>query len=171
MYLRPYNKTKDFEYVKGWITDERTHALWCADLLPYPLTEEAFSNNLAQGERDWGRCGYTFMDDSHCPVGFCGFSVNEKECSGFVNFIVLDSSLRGQGYGTKMLKLLLKYAFEIVGVDIVRLNVFDSNVGARKCYEKVGFEEVATTSDAFRFGEESWGRCLMAAHRQPDILQ
>ena len=40
-----------------------------------------------------------------------------------------------------MLRLGVKYAFEIANADAVSLNVFQENPGAKKCYEKVGFKE------------------------------
>lgn len=97
--------------------------------------------------------------------GFFSNNVNEKEDSGFAQYIVVDASLRGKGYGTQMLTLLLKYAFTITNVSTVRLNVFDANVRAKKCYEKAGFTQEAFTPNALEFEGESWGRCLMAARK------
>ena len=164
MRLRPYKKS-DFAYLKKWVADAHTHALWCADRLPFPLTEEDFQDMLETSEREWGSCGYTFTEDSGHPVGFLLYNINEEEDYGFASYIVVDSSLRGKGYGTQMLKLLLQYAFLITNVAEVRLNVFDINERARKCYEKAGFSETAFTPDAFKHEEELWGRFLMRAER------
>lgn len=35
MNLRPYNHQEDYPYLEKWISDERTHALWCANRIPY----------------------------------------------------------------------------------------------------------------------------------------
>ena len=40
MRIRPYIEDKDFEYLAKWIDDEKIHALWCANLMPYPITKE-----------------------------------------------------------------------------------------------------------------------------------
>ena len=40
MRLRPFIASKDFEIIKNWISDERTHALWCANLMAYPIKKE-----------------------------------------------------------------------------------------------------------------------------------
>ena len=165
MRLRPYQK-KDFTYLQKWIGDARTNALWCANRLPFPLMEEDFQKMLETSERDWGSCGYTFTEDSGTPVGFFLYNVNENENYGFCSYIVVDSSLRGRGYGTQMLKRLLKYAFLITNVTDVRLNVFDVNEHAKRCYEKAGFSEEAFTAEALKFEEKSWGRFLMRADRE-----
>ena len=164
MRLRPYRKS-DFIYLQKWVTDARTHALWCAGRLPFPLTEESFQDMLVTSEREWGSCGYTFTEDSGQPVGFLLYNINEEENYGFASYIAIDSSLREKGYGTQMLKLLLKYAFLITNVAEVCLNVFDINEFAKRCYEKAGFSEAAFTPGAFMYEGELWGRVLMRAGR------
>ena len=42
MRIRPYIESRDFASVETWIEDEKIHALWCADLIPYPVTKENF---------------------------------------------------------------------------------------------------------------------------------
>lgn len=165
MRLRPYRKS-DFEYIQQWIGDARTHALWCANRLPYPLAEADFQDMLAQSERNWGSCGYTFTEDCGQPVGFFLYNINEEENYGFVSYIVIDNSLRGKGYGAQMLKLLLKYAFLITNVADVRLNVFDVNERAKKCYEKAGFVEDSFTPEALAYNTEIWSRYLMKVKRE-----
>ena len=41
-----------------------------------------------------------------------------------------------------MLKLALKYAFEIYGANRVSLGVFENNKSAYYCYKAAGFEDV-----------------------------
>lgn len=55
----------------------------------------------------------------------------------------------------------LKYAFDIIGVSEIHVNVFDVNIGARKCYSNAGFIEKSIVKDAFTFENEQWGRCHM----------
>lgn len=165
MRLRPY-RAADFHYIQKWIGDERTHALWCANRLPWPVTLEVFEGMLEDSEREWGGCGYTLTEDSGLPVGFLVYSINDVENSGFASYIVVDSSLRGKGYGTLMLKLLLEYAFSITNVDLLRLNVFNVNERAKRCYEKAGFQKDSFTAEALKYEGEVWGRYLMLAKRE-----
>lgn len=169
MRLRPYME-KDFPYIRKWIDDERTHALWCANRLPFPLTEEILQNMLEESRREWGGFGYTFTEDSGIPVGFFLYNSNDQGNYGFVSYIIIDNSQRGRGYGTQMLRLLLKYAFTVANVSTVRLNVFDVNVRAKRCYEKAGFSVESFTQDALTFGLESWGRFTMSAVSDSESL-
>lgn len=164
MRLRPYRKS-DYTYLEKWVADGRTHALWCANIMPYPLTEQGLLAVMEKNEQDWGDCGYTFTEDDGTPVGFFAFSINEKDNAGFAKFIVVDNERRGKGYGTRMIQRLLQYAFDIVKLDTVRLNVYDVNEKAKRCYEKAGFVADTYTPDVLSFEGESWGRYLMVAKK------
>ena len=48
MRMRPYIKSKDFEHIAHWVDDERSHALWCANNFPYPITKDAFHSFFGQ---------------------------------------------------------------------------------------------------------------------------
>ena len=78
--------------------------------------------------------------------------------------MVLDNTLRGQGVGSQMLQRISEFVFEQTGVSAVQLNVFDVNLPARKCYEKVGFVEDALAPNVFVFQNEQWGRCHMVKY-------
>lgn len=175
MHLRLYNEQTDFVYIAKWIRDERTHALWCANQLPYPLSQNEFHNYLIvqnlkfsfqsqsetfQNDKEYDGA-YVYADENNQPIGFFIYTVNEQDKSGFLRFIMVDSKVRGKGYGTAMLRELLKFAYEKTGVSSVRLIVFDVNDAARKCYEKVGFTAMENALDAFPYQGEMWGRVLM----------
>ncbi len=161
MRLRPYIPLKDYEYLHKWVSDERVHALWCTNHIPYPMTSKELQDVLDKDALEWGGCAYVATEDDGTLVGFCVLSVNVVNNTGFLKFVVIDSELRGKGYGAQMLELLLKYAFDIAGVSSVQLNVFDVNANAKKCYLKAGFVEDSFCADAFTFKNETWGRCHM----------
>lgn len=75
-------------------------------------------------------------------------------------FIVVNPAFRGKGIAKEMLKAASNYAFEN-GAELVHLNVFPENARAKKCYLNAGFCERSFTDNAFRYKDESWGRCNM----------
>ena len=164
MRIRPY-QNKDFDIISQWITDERSHALWCANLMLYPLEKNSFDALLQEAEERFGDSPFVATTNDEQVVGFFCFSVNLHTNEGMLKFVVIDNTMRNKGYGCEMLKLAIKYAFEIAKADAVHLNVFPENPGAKKCYEKVGFKERTLTENAFRFKDESWGRCNMITTR------
>lgn len=164
MRIRPY-QNKDFDIISKWITDERLHALWCANLMSYPLKKKGFDDLLQQAEERFGDSPFVATTDDGKVVGFFCFSVNLATNEGMLKFVVIDNSIRNKGYGCEMLKLAVKYTFEIAKAGAVHLNVFSENPSAKKCYQKVGFKERTLTENAFSFKDELWGRCNMIITR------
>ena len=93
MRLRPYQK-KDFEVICKWIQEERAHALWCANLTPYPLEKKSFDELLAQGEERFGDSAFVATTEEGCVVGFFCFSVNLSTNEGMFKFVMVDDSRR-----------------------------------------------------------------------------
>ncbi|GAA4527093.1 GNAT family N-acetyltransferase [Amycolatopsis samaneae] len=60
----------------------------------------------------------------------------------------------GRGYGTEATRLLLDYAFDVVGLHRVGLEVFDFNTRARRVYEKCGFTAEGVLREALRWDGE-----------------
>lgn len=161
MKLRPFQLEQDFDTIKDWINDERSHAMWCANNVDFPVTKENFGR-LMQDVAD--RCGdkpYVATDDSGNIEGFFCYSTDTDTNEGMLKFVVVDPEQRGKGVAKEMLRMAVGAAFNGGKANAVNLMVFTENARAKKCYESVGFKERETTPGAFRFKDESWGRCNM----------
>lgn len=161
MKLRPYIECKDFDEIKNWIQDERTHAMWSAKLMNYPVEKENFRLILQKMAADFGDCPIVAEDDDGKLNGFFCFSVNTSTNEGMFRFIMVNPNLRGHGIGQEMLKLAANTAFEVSKVNAVGLNVFSSNIPAQKCYSKAGFVPRRTDKEAFGYKDELWDRINM----------
>lgn len=161
MRIRPYIESKDYEYIEKWISNERIHALWCANLIPYPLTKEKLYSFLKKNEIDWMDSAYVATESNGDIIGFFCYSVNVDDNTGFLKCIIIDSNQRGTGRGKEMIQLALQYAFNITDVDLVKLNVFKENTIAKHCYEKLGFVVESISKNVFPYKDELWSRCHM----------
>lgn len=166
MRIRPYISNADFDEIKNWITDERTHALWCARRIGYPLEKENFERFLEEASVQYKETPFVATTDGGELVGFFCYSENPEIKEGMLKFVVTAPRYRNQGYGRQMIALAVKYGFETAKVDAVQLNVFLENTAARRCYLSVGFEERKTAEKAFAFQDETWGRCNMVIKRE-----
>lgn len=112
--LRPY-KPMDTRYIVTWVNDHDTFSAWCADYLDWPLTEaslEAFCHAFDGQEDRWLM---TALDERGVPVGF--LMMSQADYAGnriHLGLIIVDSSRRGQGLGTALLRLVLDYARDIL---------------------------------------------------------
>ncbi len=165
MRIRPYIECKDYDEIKNWISDERMHAMWCANLIQYPIAKENFDKIMREAAERFGDSPYVATTEDGMLIGFFCYSANLETNEGMFKFVMINPAYRGKGFGKNMLQLAIKYAFEITNVDAVHLNVFPENVQAKKCYEAVGFTERKTDKDAFTYKNESWGRCNMIIKR------
>ena len=161
MRLRPYIAIKDFYVIKNWVTEERMHTMWCANLIQFPIEKDNFEKIMKEPTKRFGDSPYVVTSDNGELIGFFCYSVNLDNNEGMLKFVMNNPKYRGKGYGKKMLRLAVKYAFEITNVQAVHLNVFSENEIAKKCYESVGFTERKTDLNAFVYKDESWGRCNM----------
>ena len=166
MRLRTFNLEKDFDAIKDWIKDERTHAFWCANHTNYPLEKEDFSLLLREIAEMFGDAPFVATTDDGEVVGFFCYGLNYETNEGMIKFVMVDGSKRGQGLGKEMLKLAVKYAFEITKAGAVQLNVFPENERAKKCYEGIGFVERNLTPGAFKYKDEAWGRSNMVIKKE-----
>ena len=165
MRIRPYIPELDFGAVSSWITDELTHALWCANRFGFPLTQDNFAAVLSEHAISCGDCPFVATTDSGETIGFFCLSVNTETNAAMLKFVVLSPDVRGKGCGREMIELAVRYAFELAGADTVRLCVFDVNSAARRCYTVAGFTEVSADENAFTYNGETWGRCHMEVKR------
>ena len=161
MRIRPYIMCNDFAEIKNWITDEKTHAMWCANLINYPIEKDNFAKVMKEISERFVDSPYVATSDEGELIGFFCYSVDLSNNEGMLKFIMNNPQYRGKGYGKEMLQLAVKYAFEITDVQAVQLNVFPENERAKRCYESVGFTERKTDLNAFAYKDESWGRCNM----------
>ena len=166
MRIRPYIPQLDFDTIETWNIDERTHALWCARILPYPVERESFHQKLGEVSARTGDTPFVMTSDDGNVEGFFSYSLNLETNEGMLKFVMVAPDQRGKGLGQEMLKLAALYAFTSTKADAVRLVVFSENERAKHCYESVGFTVVSDTTDAFQFKEESWGRCNMILRKE-----
>ena len=69
---------------------------------------------------------------------------------------------RGQGVGEELLRAVLGYAADALGVERVTLGVVASNRPAAALYERLGFETYGVERDFLRTGGVSYDHRLMA---------
>jgi len=90
MRLRPYISSIDYDYLQRWVDNERTHALWCANRIPYPMTSGELQEFLDKDARDLGGCAYVATKDDGEPIGFFVLAVNTSNNVGFLKFVIVN---------------------------------------------------------------------------------
>ena len=153
MILRPY-KPCDAETILSWIRDEETFRKWSTDRYSsYPITAADMNHKYLQCNGDCPEPDnfypMTALDDSGV-VGHLIMRYTDAEQSVLrFGFVIVDDTKRGKGCGKEMLRLALKYAFEILKVRKVTIGVLENNPGAYRCYKSVGFGDVPMSEPTY----------------------
>ena len=119
-----------------------------------------FQIYVRDGWRPIGTTGLEELDHQHGVADF-GILIGEKDCWD-------------QGYGTEATRLVLDYAFNVLGLHNVMLCVYDHNRRGARAYEKAGFKVIGRRRQALRLGNERYDEIFMdalAAEFESPVLQ
>lgn len=139
--LRPF-RTNDARTIITWATDPKEFYMWSAGLLgSFPVSEQRLLEAVSARENNPNYFPLVAFDED----GLVGFltvrTPGEDDKKVALGYVIINPNKRNKGYGKQMLKLTLKFAFELYGANEVSLDVFDSNKQAYNCYKSIGFKE------------------------------
>ena len=144
--LRPY-KSCDSEKIARWITDRDVFLKWGGDHFgEYPVSADAIDEKYRLHNGDCKEPDnfypWVTIDDENGTVGhfIMRYLHGDHRMIRF-GWVIVDSAIRGKGYGAEMLRAGLRYAFEFLDADVVTIGVFETNERAHRCYRKVGFTD------------------------------
>jgi len=96
---------------------------------------------------DPGNYTWSVECDGHC-IGSAGLRVDpDQHCASYTVGLFV-AALRGQGVGREVTQLVLGWAFGVLGVHRVQLDVLASNSRAINCYLACGFRQEGIRREA-----------------------
>jgi len=146
-----------------WDNDFATVSLRSGEARPHSPEEIAATYEpLIRGERpDWiGFAVYALPDLQ--PIGITNIRdfTNANRTAEF-GIAIGDPAHRGRGLGTEATRLVLDFAFTVLGVHNVWLDTASYNTAAIRAYVKAGFTEIGRRREALRFGDRTYDVVLM----------
>jgi RimJ/RimL family protein N-acetyltransferase len=153
VYLRQAERS-DIPLFVRWFNDARTsRTLAIVAPMSIPMEEGWFERSLeAQGKDGYHFTICLLADDR--PIGTIGlFGLDQRNGSAGLGISVGDPDDTNQGYGSDALRALVAWAFDMLRLERVWLEVYDFNPRARLVYERAGFVHEGTQRHAiFRHG-------------------
>jgi diamine N-acetyltransferase len=100
---------------------------WFENMLKRPPEEQPFAIEIKEGNawRLIGNCGF--------------FEIDKRAHSAEVGIMIGDKSFWNKGYGTEVMRLLLRIGFGTLNLNRIFLRVDAANKGGIRAYEKAGF--------------------------------
>jgi diamine N-acetyltransferase len=125
----------------------------------HPLTPEGI-DTLYEGysKNDPSRASFVvYVRATMRPIGTIGLhSINHAHRTASLGVGIGEQDCRGKGYGTEATRLILDYAFTVLGLHNVMLWVFSYNERAIRTYLNVGFREIGRRRQAQRIGGQAY---------------
>jgi RimJ/RimL family protein N-acetyltransferase len=140
----------DFDAFISWIDSPEILVTIAGNYFSYPVTHEQLYKYLD----DEKSTAFNVVDEQQ-TVGHAEI-INMGNGLYKLDKVIIDSKIRGKGIGQQLMHELCKYSFEILGADIVELNVFEWNVAGIKCYEKTGFSFTPGSNMPFMVNGVEW---------------
>jgi diamine N-acetyltransferase len=128
-------------------------------------SEEGFLDEVARenGRPEPSAANFTIyaLRDGE-PVGTCAL-MNIDYRHGRSVFGIMLGQRRGEGIGTEATRLTLDWAFNVLSLSNVRLEVMPWNAGAIRAYEKAGFKLIGRRRGALLVNGRRWDEIYMDA--------
>lgn len=100
---------------------------WFEKMLTLPPAEQPFAIEIME-KGGW------------CLIGNCGFfDFDQRVRSAEVGILIGEKTAWNKGYGTEVMRLLLRIGFETLNLNRIFLRVDRDNLGGIRAYEKAGF--------------------------------
>ena len=112
---------------------------WAGKSLDFPLTESQIDDLKG-------------IYSIFCEKEFIGIiqKIRKERDNIHIGRFLINPELAGRGLGKSALIEFINLIFQDEDVNSITLNVFDYNAGAKKLYEKVGFEVVNVTENPMK---------------------
>ncbi|PTO58676.1 GNAT family N-acetyltransferase [Vibrio splendidus] len=159
-------KASDAEKIVTWFTSLEDYVLWGGRTFSWPLKATSIIERSQEPHVEL----YTFSASKSYfePNADSSANSNASDLLGFMEFqrmsdnelrfcrVAIHPNLRGKGLGQSMLETALETAKQIPDVTTITLAVFKQNHGAKRCYDKAGFQVVDKEPSVKEFNGKTW---------------
>lgn len=155
-------KASDANEIVTWFTSLEDYVLWGGRTFGWPLEAASIIERSQEPQVEL----YTFSESS--ALSELNSNGNNSELIGFMEFqrmsdselrfcrVAIHPNQRGKGFGQSMIESALDAAKQIPDVTTISLAVFQQNIGAKRCYDKAGFQVVDKEPSVKEFNGKTW---------------
>ena len=124
-----------------WLNDPEVRRSLSMSLPISQATEENWYEGMLKRPPEEQPLGIEIKDNESWElIGNCGFfDINGRRRSAGVGLFIGKKSCWNKGYGTEVMRLLLRHGFETLNLNRIFLHVDTDNLGGIRAYEKAGF--------------------------------
>jgi RimJ/RimL family protein N-acetyltransferase len=129
----------DVDAMAKWPPFREPELEWANLELAFPSERDVYFD---RGRTNETRRRFVVIDEAGEIIGTVGLrNVNLSAREATLGIIIRADAV-GQGYGTDTVETVLAYAFDALELDRILLDVAESNLRARRVYDKTGFRPI-----------------------------
>jgi RimJ/RimL family protein N-acetyltransferase len=167
--LAPPDAERDAELVAKWTHDPEYLRLLSADiakpLSPFQIKKQYEEMDKEAEKHDAFNFAVRLKEDDRL-IGFARlFRIEWTHATGSLQIGLGDRNDRGKGYGTEVLRLLLRYAFEELNLYRLAATTAEYNTGAIRFFERVGFVVEVRRRQAIQRDGKRWDAVMLGLLR------
>jgi len=125
-----------YEKLISWITNEKMLMQFGGPEFSFPLTAEQLDRSLSNKNRIAFR---VIHKPTNAHIGHCEIHL-AQDSAKLARIMIGENAYRGKGLCSQLMNELVEYTMQHLNIKKIELNVFDWNISAIACYEKVGFK-------------------------------
>ena len=158
--LEKFNRA-DYTALISWVDSPETLMQVAGYTLQFPLTEEQLDQSL----QDPHRYPFKVVDVASGEyIGYAEIYVTPS-VARLGRIIIGSKHFRGRGLGHALVGNLVAYCFDTLQQTVIDLNVFDWNISAIKCYQKMGFSMNPAKNSRRELNGVTWTVLNMILHK------
>jgi RimJ/RimL family protein N-acetyltransferase len=122
------------------------------------LEEEAFFEAAAKAK---DMIVWAIHDETDRHIGGTGLhAIDWQGRSAVSGTVIGDRSVWGHGYGSEVMALRTKWAFEELGLHRIESECFADNIASARCLEKAGYRQIGVARQR-RWRQGRWHDCIL----------
>ncbi|MBN2167002.1 MAG: GNAT family N-acetyltransferase [Marinilabiliaceae bacterium] len=132
----------DWQKTLLWRNDPEIKNL--AMMHPFPVSEELeklwYASNIEKVNNNLVVFGIELVETKEL-VGFTKlYDINWIHRYAYFGIVIGEKQARGMGIGKETTLLMIRYAFDVLNLNKIMLEVIDTNENAKKLYQHIGFK-------------------------------
>lgn len=129
----------DVDHMANWPRFHEVELQWANLDLTFPSEREAY---FERGRTNPTRRRFVILDEHGTIIGTVGLRNIDFPAGEGTLGIIIRADVVGKGYGSDAVETVLGYAFDVLDLRRVLLDVAENNDRARHVYDKLGFTPV-----------------------------
>ena len=167
--LTPHDPEKDAEIESKWTHDPEYMRLLSADPVR-PLSPGQIKKKYEEAEKEKSPNRFSFAVRTRADDRLIGLvrldRIEWNNGAGWLELGIGAAEDRGHGYGTEVLQLILRYAFDELNLHRLSASTFEYNTGALRFLERAGFAVEVRRRQAIQREGRRWDDLFLGILRE-----